>query len=384
MQIQRLTGKKLYLLLHVAVWVILFIVPSYLLYIESSDDWNEVLLSSTQIILYAIIFYFNYLWLVPKTFFNRKRILYFFSAVFVVVCMTAIMQVTHNTLHPQPDKDKWFERLSPFPQHNPQTTFQPGHWEERPPLEKAWKRPPRPAKDWPIYNFLLISILITGFSIGLRYADKVIYKEKLQKEADKVKLNTELAFLKNQISPHFFFNTLNNIYSLVQINVQDGQKAILQLSKLMRYMLYETEKGNTQLSQEIDFMGNYIELMKLRLSDKVSLSVMFPQEYFDITIPPLIFLPFIENAFKHGITYRNPSFIKILLDATPEHIIFECSNSIGSKGEDLFRSGAGIGLENVKKRLGLLFPDMHQLQISSSEKSFDVSLHIDISQREKA
>ena len=125
-------------------------------------------------------------------------------------------------------------------------------------------------------------------------------------------LNTELAFLKNQINPHFFFNTLNNIYSLVQINVGDGQKAILQLSKLMRYLLYDTDKGEQPLSREIEFMTTYIDLMKLRLSEKVSVTVVFPENFDNVLIPPLLFLPFIENAFKHGISYRKSSFIHII------------------------------------------------------------------------
>ena len=183
-------------------------------------------------------------------------------------------------------------------------------------------------------------------------------------------------------NPHFFFNTLNNIYSLVQQNVRDGQKAILQLSKLMRYLLYETEKGDKPVSQEIEFMRNYIELIKLRLSDKVALNVSFPENYPDVVIPPLIFLPFIENAFKHGISYRKPSYINILMKVNPGEIYFECINSTGSQGEELFSSGSGIGLENVRKRLNLLFPKKHSLQIVSTETAFNVVLIIDLPQHE--
>ena len=215
--------------------------------------------------------------------------------------------------------------------------------------------------------------------MGLCFSDKLIQHEKEHKEAEKEKLNTELAFLKNQINPHFFFNTLNNIYSLVQTNVDDGQKAILQLSKLMRYLLYETEKGDKLLSEEIGFMQTYIELMRLRISDKVALTISFPEEFKDFSLPPLLFLPFVENAFKHGISYRRPSFIKIILSMIPGKISFECSNSISNKGEDLIKSDYGIGLENVKKRLALLFPGHHDLKIVESESVFSILLHIDIS-----
>ena len=145
----------------------------------------------------------------------------------------------------------------------------------------------------------------------------------MQKETEKEKLNSELAFLKNQISPHFFFNTLNNIYSLISINAEDSQKAVLKLSKLMRYLLYESEQGNTKLSNEIDFMNNYIDLMKLRMNDKVDLTVSFPKKYEDKNIPPLLFIPFIENAFKHGISYREKSFIDINMMVTKEFNNFQ-------------------------------------------------------------
>jgi len=200
--------------------------------------------------------------------------------------------------------------------------------------------------------------------------------EKQRKELEKERLNSELAFLKNQISPHFFFNTLNNIYSLVQINTDDAQKSILKLSKLMRYLLYETEHGNIQLSQEIEFMMNYLDLMKLRLTQKVELNVSFPVKYKDISIPPLLFIPFIENALKHGVSYRDRSFIHILMEVNDQEIIFSCSNSIVTKTEET--ADSGIGLENIKKRLALLFPLKHSLKITQADASFQVDLRINL------
>jgi sensor histidine kinase YesM len=147
----------------------------------------------------------------------------------------------------------------------------------------------------------------------------------------------------------------------------------------MRYILYETEKGDRFLSQEIEFMQTYIGLMKLRISDKVNITVSFPENYNDVAIPPLLFLPFVENAFKHGISYRRPSFVDVTLKTNPGKIIFECSNSIGNKGEDLLKSDSGIGLENVKKRLALLFPGKHSLKIFETESIFHVILQINIS-----
>ena len=174
-----------------------------------------------------------------------------------------------------------------------------------------------------LYNYGFTSVFLIFFSLGLRVLERQSQIEKLQKEIEKEKLNSELAFLKNQISPHFFFNTLNNIYSLIGINTEDSQKAVLKLSKLMRYLLYESEHGNTMLSHEIDFMNNYIDLMKLRMSDRVSLNVHFPEEYDDRIIHPLLFIPFVENSFKHGISYREKSFIDISMTAEADSITFQ-------------------------------------------------------------
>jgi two-component system, LytTR family, sensor kinase len=371
MRFSFLTGKKLQVFLHFSVWIILFLLPTYFFYIESSNDWNFLFHSYTQTILYAVIFYMNYLFLIPKFFFGKKKVLYFITATSLILLLTPL---------------QFMVRIFPAFEDN----RNPGIELPMPPLPDQHQNPgpfmeenrPRPLREGPTYYFLLTSFLVTGFSFGLRFYDKHNLNEKQRKEAEKEKLNSELAFLKNQINPHFFFNTLNNIYSLVQTRVEDGQKAILQLSKLMRYLLYETEKGDTLLSQEIDFMKNYIELMKLRLSKRVSLNIEFPENFQDVTIPPLLFLPFIENAFKHGISYKNPSFINILMKVGEHEICFECNNSLGTKGDELIKSEHGIGLENVRKRLSLLYPGNHQLSINESETSFHVVLTIRMTQNE--
>jgi two-component system, LytTR family, sensor kinase len=372
MKISFLTGKKLQVFLHIIVWIILFFLPTYFFYLESSNDWNFLFRSYFQTFLYALIFYLNYLFLIPRLFFSKKKALYFIIAASIILLLIPLQGMVNIFPPPEHKRNPGVE----FPMPPP-----PDQYGRTGPFIQENR--PRPLREGPIYQFLLVSFLVTGFSLGLRFFDKHNLNEKQRKEVEKEKLNTELAFLKNQINPHFFFNTLNNIYSLVHIHVEDGQKAILQLSKLMRYLLYETEKGNTLLSQEIDFMKNYIELMKLRLSKKVSLNIVFPENFHDVSIPPLLFLPFIENAFKHGISYRNPSYINILMRVDEGKIHFGCNNSKGGKGDELLKSDPGIGLENVRKRLTLLYPGNHKLNISDSETSFDVVLIIGITQNGK-
>ena len=233
-----------------------------------------------------------------------------------------------------------------------------------------------PFRAFGFFNHVLASVLISGFAIGLGVMEKLKQNEKKQKELEKEKLNSELAFLKNQVSPHFFFNTLNNIYSLIGIDGPTAQDSVLKLSKLMRYLLYESEHGETLMSHEIDFMNNYIDLMKLRISQKVELQIDFPVEFSDVNIPPLLFVPFIENAFKHGISYRESSFIHIRMNIDGDQIRFTSENSVGKSSQTGDLQHSGIGLDNVRKRLGLLFPDKHELKISETETVFRVELAI--------
>lgn len=366
---KQLTGKKIHVFLHIAVWIILFVLPAYLLYIDSGSNVSVLKMTYIQIFLYAVIFYANYLLLSPFLFLKQRKILYFFSALSLVAVASMVSKVTfrlNDNIGPdRRSKMEMRQRMQP----PPGIPFMP--------KDALWMEPKRPSENWPMYNFIITTLFLSGFGMGLSFSDKLRQHEKQRKEAEKEKLNSELAFLKSQINPHFLFNTLNNIYSLVETNVQDGQKAILQLSKLMRYILYETENGDKLLSQEIEFMRTYIDLMKLRISEKVSVTVSFPENFTDTAIPPLLFLPFVENAFKHGISYRKPSFVTLLLKVDPGKIVFECSNSIVTRAEDDSKPDSGIGLENVKKRLLLLFPGHHHLNVFETHEIFHVILTID-------
>jgi LytS/YehU family sensor histidine kinase len=233
-----------------------------------------------------------------------------------------------------------------------------------------------PIRQFKIYYYFYTSILVCGFSLGLGVLEKLSQNEKERKDLEKEKLNSELAFLKNQISPHFFFNTLNNIYSLIGIDTTEAQEAVLKLSKLMRYLLYESEHGESKLEDEISFMNHYIDLMKLRLNDKVELSVSFPENTDDLCIPPLLFIPFVENAFKHGISYREHSFIDIKMIVEGTQVSFLVKNSIGTSSHAGDGQYSGIGLKNVKKRLNLLFPGSHNLKIKKAPDTFSVDLQL--------
>jgi len=352
-------------ILHMLAWAVLLGLPLYLM-IRFEVKEGFFLTFSIISLINGLIFYINYLLLVPRLFFRKRKYRYYLSALALIACFYFVSDFSMKVLN---EKEPVAGNTETF---------------DRPPDEKINPGPPRggglyrlPLRGSHFMGYFSSAVFLVFFSLGLKVLERQSKIEKIQEEMEREKLNSELAFLKNQISPHFFFNTLNNIYSLVSISPEDSQNAILRLSKLMRYLLYESEQGNTMLSQEIDFMNNYIDLMKLRTSDKVTLNVRLPEKFEDRRIAPLLFIPFIENAFKHGISNREKSFIEISMEINAGSIIFRCSNSIHA-GRDIDTSGnkGGIGLENVKKRLGLLFPEKHDLKISKSEKQFDVNLEI--------
>ena len=351
-----ISDKKIAIILHVIAWIIVVIIPFYLNNAFGSGNLQRLYQFYVHTFSAAAIFYVGYLWLVPRFFLQDKKITYFLILTGIILFTYFLTSYINDTLLFDPVQDAKFKEA--FKQMNEGEATQP------------------PFKVFGFFNHILASILISGFAIGLGVMEKLKENEQKQKELEKEKLNSELAFLKNQISPHFFFNTLNNIYSLIGIDGPTAQDSVLKLSKLMRYLLYESEHGETLMSHEIDFMKNYVDLMKLRQSSKVELQVDFPKDFTDFSIPPLLFVPFIENAFKHGVSYREHSFITIQMKIENKQISFASQNSIGRSSQAGDMQHSGIGLENVRKRLNLLFPGRHELTIENNDTIFRVELTI--------
>jgi LytS/YehU family sensor histidine kinase len=223
-----------------------------------------------------------------------------------------------------------------------------------------------------LLNNFLVSILIIVASSSLKLFTRWISEDKRIKDIEQQKLKNELMMLRNQVSPHFLMNTLNNIYALVDINSNMAKDAIIRLSTLMRYMLYDTGKGHTTLDKEIEFIKSYFSLMKLRFSNNIDIKINIPEEIPDIQIAPMIIITFLENAFKHGVSYNEKSYISFDLEIKDGLMHFSISNSIHKKVKD--DKYSGIGLENVKKSLELLYQDNYCLKIKDDKKEFMVDL----------
>ncbi|MFN8210698.1 MAG: histidine kinase [Bacteroidales bacterium] len=380
-------GRRIKALLHLLAWAIILALPLYF-FRRAQFDRHLLWVFYLNAVLSCMIFYMNYLFLVPRFYFKARRFKYLLSVVVFLTLFYFISDQSNQYVFTNIiDKGIRMENNGQPEDRLLQSSSNEGHRftgqqqaERKTPIApRAFRLPLEPPmRGMHLYNYAFTSLVLIFFSLGLRVMERQSEIERMHKELERQKLNSELAFLKNQISPHFFFNTLNNIYSLISINAEDSRNAVLKLSKMMRYLLYESERGDTRLSNEIDFMVNYLDLMKLRLSEKVSLKVDFPERYADFSIPPLLFIPFIENAFKHGISFREKSFIDISLSTTAESIIFNCTNSRLQAAENAENGNSGIGLENARKRLDLLFPGSHVLEINKEDSKFEVKLKIDV------
>jgi two-component system LytT family sensor kinase len=228
------------------------------------------------------------------------------------------------------------------------------------------------------YFSLLTALMIIGLSTSVAAVRTAQMDKQYRQNLEQEKINSELSFLKAQINPHFFFNTLNNIYALTVIDVEAAREALHKLSRMMRYVLYETQHGTVLLSQEIAFAQDYIQLMQLRLTDKVTVHLDPPSPLHDVSIAPMLFLPFIENAFKHGVSAVQPSRIDIQISQVGNKIHVEVKNTLFPDKRAILDDSNGIGLANTQRRLDLLYPGKYQLEVNENKKDKEFEVHLEL------
>ena len=225
--------------------------------------------------------------------------------------------------------------------------------------------------DLAIYWNILLGFFMTGLNMGIKLLYRSLRDEQQMEELKRQNLQAEMDYLRYQINPHFFMNTLNNIHALIDIDTEYAKSAVIELSKMMRYVLYESGSETISLKKDIQFIENYIELMRIRYDSSIDICLDYPATIPNkVAIPPLLLIVFVENAFKHGVSYNHASFIHIRIGY---RVI---SNSRHEKS----RPGTtGIGLENVKKRLALIYQDNYTLSIDDSDPAvYTVKLIIPI------
>lgn len=231
--------------------------------------------------------------------------------------------------------------------------------------------------DLAIYWNILLGFFMTGLNMGIKLLYRSLRDEQQMEELKRQNLQAEMDYLRYQINPHFFMNTLNNIHALIDIDTEYAKSAVIELSKMMRYVLYESGSETISLKKDIQFIENYIELMRIRYDSSIDICLDYPATIPNkVAIPPLLLIVFIENAFKHGVSYNHASFIHIRIGYRDDAVTAVISNSRHEKS----RPGTtGIGLENVKKRLALIYQDNYTLSIDDSDPAvYTVKLIIPI------
>ena len=231
--------------------------------------------------------------------------------------------------------------------------------------------------DLAIYWNILLGFFMTGLNMGIKLLYRSLRDEQQMEELKRQNLQAEMDYLRYQINPHFFMNTLNNIHALIDIDTEYAKSAVIELSKMMRYVLYESGSETISLKKDIQFIENYIELMRIRYDSSIDICLDYPATIPNkVAIPPLLLIVFVENAFKHGVSYNHASFIHIRIGYRDDAVTAVISNSRHEKS----RPGTtGIGLENVKKRLALIYQDNYTLSIDESDPAvYTVKLIIPI------
>lgn len=363
-----------------------------------SDLWKYPPALKDFLVYLALLlfFYFNYFWLIPNYYFKRKYAGFFLIS---FVCFMAIVLVPNVLIGFQgspPRAGYEFPANNPMPLpsdrpprdlHDPEPSPAPGGnsprygQESPPPDDRRLPGPDRyhgPGPQHQVSRSLLLDVshqvflflAVVFFSLILR----INYR---WRQTEKEKLNAELSYLKAQINPHFLFNILNTIYSFAIEKSDQTGTAVIKLSQMMRYVISDAGDHLVPLSREIDYLSNYVELQKMRFGDSVPLSFTVSGKVAGQLIAPLILISFVENAFKHGVNAAENTDIRITVNVDEKQLYFTTFNNKVTVN-DMQDTAGGLGIENTRKRLQLLYPGRHTLKIRDEKDYFEVSLSLQL------
>lgn len=361
-------------IIYTLMWIALYLSPLMSIYMRMSGNphivfsWDEIInaweFNTVWIVLFAI---HNFL-LVPLLIIKRRTGLYAALAVALLVAAMftlSAIRPSHRKMHHAPQRYECCR-------YNCKCSE----------MKASKRQPPQKREGGPLMMFrpgemvaFFGGLLLMGMNLGVKLYFRSQEATKAITQIEKHALERQLQYLKYQVNPHFFMNTLNNIHALVDIDPERAKTSIVELSKLMRYVLYEGNNKLTSLSREVQFLRNYVQLMSMRYTGNVSICLDVPEVLPDSMLPPLLLVIFVENAFKHGISYRTKSFVEISLQPHGDRLLFSCRNSRPEIKHDENMKG-GVGLSNVRRRLDLLFPDDYTLDIKETDDTYTVKLEI--------
>lgn len=340
-------------LLYATIWTIVMLVPFMNAGLMSEDtiDMSAVVNSWLKIVPFYIIFILNNHLMYPYLYAKNRDIIYSIISLVLVVSIFALLEFYETSEHigvawPFGNIGKDISR-----QHISLTVF-------------------------PWWGNMIAAVMMLAANNILRRMYRSMQADEDAERLQRQNIQAEMYYLKHQINPHFFMNTLNNIHALVDINTESAKQAIIELSEMMRYVVYDTSKDAISLRQDIEFIENYIELMRIRYTDDVDIVFTHPKHFSKrVVVPPLIFIVFVENAFKHGVSYSGKSYIHIDIACTDSHVVAHIENSAPAKPQQQ----SGIGLENVRKRLDLIYGKDYLLKIEDEvEGKYCITLKIPV------
>lgn len=339
---------------HILVWCIILLVPIYIMSKEGTFDSGPYISYMVRTGIFAVLFYVNYLYLIDKFLFNKQVIRYLVANIILITALLLVQTLLLDLLMPHPE---FFQREM---------------------TERKEGRHPGPPFAMRIFSDYLLIFFVLGLSVAMKmtirwYADSIKFEQ-----AKSGQLEADLRNLRSQLNPHFLFNTLNNIYSLIAIDQIKAQDSVHRLSNLLRYVLYDNDRKLVPIEKELEFTRNYIDLMKLRVSSNVRLNVMIENKGSNDMIASLMFMTLIENAFKHGLTSKGECFIDIKILVEKETgVLCTVENSLPDVDTRIDAKNSGIGLANLTKRLELIYPGKHEFIVEHRPDSFFTLLRID-------
>ena len=343
--------KILQIIIHIAAWACFLMLPLFFfprpLDASVIPDQAFTLFFFLSNLFYIVFYYLNSNILIPKLLEHNKIIAYTTIVVALMIFFGVFPRLYQYFFGD-------FQRFSSAIRQRPRNS--------RPPILSGGS----------IAIFLLVFI----FSTGIKVINQWLQSERRSKQIENEKLKTELSFLKTQINPHFLFNTLNNIYALAADKSDLTAPAVMKLSSIMRYVLSEAKNDSVSLEKEIQFTNDYIELQKMRTTNKTCIAFTISGAANGQQISPLLILPFVENAFKYGLSAREPSPISILLEIQKNNICLKVKNNKHQGSSLKPEYNTGIGINNTKRRLDLLYPDKHTLVIDDEPSTYTINLNI--------
>lgn len=348
------------IMLHLVCWLMLFFLLAGFLQNAGRDEFFQILLLPQLwlfLLFYVGLFYLNSNGLLPYTYFRKQKLSYWMIIAGLLLFVIWLQPFDHLLQLSRSSSAPNF----PMPLDGPP---------EMRPLPPAFHRPGHVDI---VSIVLFLVVVISGMALALSQQWQITRQAALEAEAQRSE--AELSFLKAQIHPHFLFNTLNNIYSMVVTRHEQAPEAILRLSELLRYLTDESQTNLVDVQREVACMQHYIDLQRLRLADNMQFDIKVQLNAPEFQVPPLSLMTFVENAFTHGVSSREAGHIQIEVRSDAQQLFFFCTNKIFSRPEAAHQGG--IGINNVRKRLQQLYPNRHQLRIMPEPPVFSVQLTLE-------